>query len=220
LDDAELLVGYLARHGTRQDVGIQVGDAITAVVNAKKSFLNKELPDKVAPQEVYKAIRTLTQAIEPVTVASIRASLKCYGKPVGLFRKEWLSLASVEIRRRGRQAIFACLVLLAVQAFWSIGNSLLSALPKPPADEADIITQNMLDETNSAKVESVGQEFTSSKERESPSYKLWAIRRQKPVKDLAEWLAITEPLRWVHWIRKPHQTGSKPDNSDLGYVRK
>src|ERR1700719_3134841 len=64
-------------------------------------------------------------------------------------------------------AIAACIILFVFQALWTVGSNLLSAPPKPPADEATIM----------ARIITEASAFASRTEQGSLDYSLWVIRR-------------------------------------------
>jgi hypothetical protein len=187
LEDAELLAGYATRYGVSN-----VLDASLTVARARKWFSERALLDDAEKQQLCAAFRTLAEAVAPVTPASIQASLKRYGHPVGLFRKQ-KSLSTIEITRRWYYAIAACIILFVFQALWTVGSNLLSALPTPPADEATIMARITASPT----------------EQGSLDYSLWVIRRQNAVKDLTAWVKLTNPLDFDDW--KPNTNTNTGD---------
>lgn len=110
-------------------------------------------------------------------------------------------------------AIAACIILFVFQALWTVGTNLLSALPKPPADEATIMARIITEASASA-----------SPTEASLDYSLWVIRRQNAVENLTAWVKLTDPLdfddwKWLQWPQvdpKPNtNTGDPKPFSDL-----
>jgi hypothetical protein len=128
LEDAELLAGYATRYGVSNGL-----EASLTVARARKRFSERALLDDDEQQQLCAAFRTLAEAVAPVTPASIQASLKRYGHPVGRKQK---SLSTIEITRRWYYAIAACIILFVFQALWTVGSNLLSAA-LPPASPTE-----------------------------------------------------------------------------------
>jgi hypothetical protein len=100
-------------------------------------------------------------------------------------------------------AIAACIILFVFQALWTVGSNLLSALPKPPADEATIMARIITEASASA-----------SPTEASLDYSLWVIRRHNAVENLTAWVKLTEPLDFDDWkwlrIGSKHTGDPKP----------
>jgi hypothetical protein len=204
LEDAELLARYAALYGVSN-----VLDASLTVARARKWFSERALLD-AEQQQLCAAFRTLAEAVAPVTPASIQASLKRYGHPVGLFRKQ-KSLSTIEITRRWYYAIAACIILFVFQALWIVGSNLLSALPKPPADEETIMARIITK--------------ASPTEQGSSDYSPWLIRRRSAVDALTPWVKLTKFLdfddwKWLHWhwkwLQWPQPSKPEKHNTNTG----
>jgi hypothetical protein len=89
-------------------------------------------------------------------------------------------------------AIAACIILFVFQALWNIGNNLLNALPKLPADEATIMERSITEASASA---------SQTEQQRSLAYNLLLLRDS--VKNLTSWVKLTDPGRW--WHHQEHQ---------------
>ena len=156
--------------------------------NGQGNAIHPQRAEKSPPS----ALEQLLEDAELLPPASIQASLMRYGHPVGLFRKQ-KSLATIEITRRWYYAIAACIFLFVFQALWTVGSNLLSALPKPPADEATIMARSITEASASA----------SPTEQGSLDYSLWVIQRQNAVEGLTPWVKLTDPSRWGRMAEHP-----------------
>ena len=194
LEDAELLARYAARNGVSN-----VLHASLTVARARKWFSERALLD-TEQQQLCAAFRTLAEAVAPVTPVSIRASLKRYGHPVGLFRKKQKSLSTIEITRRWYYAIAACIILFVFQALWTVGSNLLSALPTPSADETTIMARIITK--------------APPTEQGSSDYSLWLNRRQNAVEALTPWVKLTKFLDFDDWkwLRSAHPKSKVKDD--------
>jgi hypothetical protein len=127
LNDAEILANYAVRNNI---TGVQ--EAISGIAMASENLDNGDLKgDK--QREFYANYSTLASRIWPVSVASLKDSLDEYGVEVrnwfGLGRKHKLSRAGIVGRRQSFIATFVLFVLVVVQSYWLIGNTLLLAAP-------------------------------------------------------------------------------------------
>jgi hypothetical protein len=83
--------------------------------------------------------------------------------------------------------IAACIILFVFQALWTMGNNLLNALPKLPADEATIMERSITEASASAS--------QTEQQRRSLAYDL--LLRRDSVKNLTSWVTLTDPGRWI-----------------------
>jgi hypothetical protein len=115
-------------------------------------------------------------------------------------------LLTIEITRRWYYAIAACIILFVFQALWTVGSNLLSALPKPPADETTIMARIITK--------------APPTEQGSSDYSLWLNRRQNAVEALTPWVKLTKFLDFDDWkwLRSAHSKPKKVDDIILQQI--